>query len=107
MNSHYLASLFEPESVAIIGATERAHAIGAVLIENMLAAPYRGTLFRLALTNALLMGVVALTFLYVENARLQRAGREGFTVGSGRQAFLTDPAGNVGRMLSVSTVIVR
>ena len=44
MNSHYLASLFEPESVAIIGATERPGAIGAVLIENMLAAPYQGTL---------------------------------------------------------------
>lgn len=50
-------------------------------------APYRGTLFRLALTNALLVGVVALAFLYVENARLQRAGREGFTINSGRQAI--------------------
>jgi len=45
MNSHYLASLFEPESVAIVGATERAGAIGAVLIDNMLAARYRGALY--------------------------------------------------------------
>lgn len=45
MNSHYLAPLFEPESVAVVGATERAGAIGAVLIENMLAAPYRGRLY--------------------------------------------------------------
>ena len=45
MNSHYLAPLFEPESVAVIGATERAGAIGAVLMENMLAAPYRGRLY--------------------------------------------------------------
>lgn len=42
---HYLTPLFEPESVAIIGASERAGSIGAVLIENMKAGPYRGALF--------------------------------------------------------------
>ena len=31
-NTHYLAPLFEPDSVAVIGATERPGAIGAVLI---------------------------------------------------------------------------
>ena len=42
---HYFAPLFEPSSVAIIGATERQHAIGAVLIQNMLGAGYRGGLY--------------------------------------------------------------
>ncbi len=42
---HYLTSLFEPASVAIIGASERAGAIGTVLVENMRAARYRGELF--------------------------------------------------------------
>ena len=42
---HYLTPLFEPASVAIIGATERAGAIGAVLVANMRAAQYRGALF--------------------------------------------------------------
>lgn len=42
---HYLTPLFEPASVAIIGATGRAGAIGAVLVENMRAAHYRGGLF--------------------------------------------------------------
>ena len=42
---HYLTPLFEPVSVAIIGATERAGAIGAVLVQNMCAARYRGALF--------------------------------------------------------------
>ena len=42
---HYFAPLFEPSSVAIIGATERQHAIGAVLIQNMLGAGYRGALY--------------------------------------------------------------
>lgn len=42
---HYLTPLFEPASVAIIGATERSGAIGTVLVENMRAARYRGALF--------------------------------------------------------------
>ncbi|MGE0557950.1 MAG: GNAT family N-acetyltransferase [Burkholderiales bacterium] len=42
---HYLTPLFEPESVAIIGASERTGSIGAVLVENMKAGPFRGALF--------------------------------------------------------------
>jgi acetyltransferase len=44
-NPHYLAALFEPESVAIVGATERPGAIGSVLVGNMLSAKYAGALF--------------------------------------------------------------
>jgi acetyltransferase len=42
---HYLAPLFEPDAVAIIGASERKGSVGAVLIGNMLAASYRGALY--------------------------------------------------------------
>ena len=42
---HYFAPLFEPSSVAVIGASARAGSVGAVLIENMLAAGYRGALY--------------------------------------------------------------
>ena len=42
---HYLTPLFEPAAVAVIGATERAGAVGAVLICNLLEAKYRGALF--------------------------------------------------------------
>jgi hypothetical protein len=45
LDRHYLTPLFEPASVAIIGASTRAGSIGAVLIDNMLAAGYRGALF--------------------------------------------------------------
>lgn len=41
---HYLSPLFEPRSVAIIGATERKDALGAVLLRNMLGAGFRGKL---------------------------------------------------------------
>jgi acetyltransferase len=42
---HYLTPLFEPGSVAIVGATEVAGKIGEVLVSNMLAAGYRRPLF--------------------------------------------------------------
>ena len=42
---HYLTPLFEPAAVAVIGATERAGAVGRVLIANLQAAGYRGELF--------------------------------------------------------------
>ena len=42
---HYLTPLFEPASVAVIGATERTGAVGAVLIRNLLESKYRGELF--------------------------------------------------------------
>jgi acetyltransferase len=42
---HYLTPLFEPASVAIVGATERKGAVGEVLVRNMLEAGYRGALY--------------------------------------------------------------
>ena len=42
---HYLTTLFEPASVAIVGATEKPGKVGAVLVDNMLAAGFRGPLF--------------------------------------------------------------
>lgn len=50
-------------------------------------APYRGTLFRLALMNALLVGLVAMAFVMVEDMRRQRAESAGFTVASARLAL--------------------
>jgi acetyltransferase len=45
LDRHYLTPLFEPGSVAIVGASEKSGKVGAVLLSNMLAAGYRGTLF--------------------------------------------------------------
>jgi acetyltransferase len=42
---HYLTPLFEPQSVALVGASERAGSVGAVLVQNMLEAKYRGALY--------------------------------------------------------------
>lgn len=42
---HYLTPLFEPKSVAIIGASERERSVGAVLVRNMVDSGYKGKLF--------------------------------------------------------------
>lgn len=42
---HYLTALFEPKSVAIIGASEREYSVGAILIRNMLDAGFKGKLY--------------------------------------------------------------
>jgi acetyltransferase len=42
---HYLSPLFEPRSVAIVGATEVEGKIGSVLIDNMLASRFQGRMF--------------------------------------------------------------
>ena len=42
---HYFAPLFEPATVAIIGASEEAGSVGAVLVGNMLDAGFRGKLY--------------------------------------------------------------
>jgi acetyltransferase len=54
---HYLTPLFEPASVAVIGASERAGAIGTVLITNMRAAQYRGALFAINPKHSSVQGV--------------------------------------------------
>lgn len=42
---HYLSTLFEPASVAIVGASETPASIGSTLVRNMLDADYGGALF--------------------------------------------------------------
>lgn len=44
-NRHYLTPLFEPDSVAIVGASEKSGKVGATLISNMIASKFRGALF--------------------------------------------------------------
>lgn len=42
---HYLAGLFEPRTAAVVGATESPGKIGDVLMANMLAAGFKGSLY--------------------------------------------------------------
>jgi acetyltransferase len=42
---HYLSRIFEPRSVALVGASEKAGKVGALILDNLLAGGYRGELF--------------------------------------------------------------
>jgi len=45
MNQHYLKSLFEPESVAVFGASERNNSVGAVVLRNLVEGGFKGKIF--------------------------------------------------------------
>ncbi|MBI3228808.1 MAG: bifunctional acetate--CoA ligase family protein/GNAT family N-acetyltransferase [Burkholderiales bacterium] len=45
MSIRNLQSLFQPKSVAIIGATVRAHSVGAAVLKNMLDGGYKGQIY--------------------------------------------------------------
>lgn len=45
MTKHYLSPLFEPNSIAIFGASERPGSVGSVVTENLLAAKFAGNLY--------------------------------------------------------------
>ncbi|HMZ76035.1 MAG TPA: bifunctional acetate--CoA ligase family protein/GNAT family N-acetyltransferase [Rhodocyclaceae bacterium] len=54
---HYLTPLFEPRSVAIIGASEREMSLGNVLVRNMLDAGFKGKLFAVNPKHEEVLGV--------------------------------------------------
>ncbi len=56
-DKHYLTPLFEPHSVAVVGATEREGAVGSIVLKNLLAAKYGGRLFAVNPHHARVHGV--------------------------------------------------
>ena len=45
MNTHYLASLFTPDSVALFGASDRADSVGGVVFKNLLTSGFKGRIY--------------------------------------------------------------
>jgi len=45
MNTHYLASLFTPESVALFGASDRTDSVGGVVFKNLLSSGFKGRIY--------------------------------------------------------------
>jgi acetyltransferase len=45
VGQHYLSMLFSPKSVAVIGASDRADAVGGIVFRNMLEGGYKGALY--------------------------------------------------------------
>ncbi len=45
MQKHYLSSVFEPASIAIIGASEQEHSVGELLLKNIQQGGFQGPIF--------------------------------------------------------------
>ncbi len=45
LEQHYLTALFEPKSVAVIGASDRENSVGNVIFKNILNSGYKGRLY--------------------------------------------------------------
>jgi acetyltransferase len=45
LEQHYLTTLFEPKSIAVIGASERENSVGQILFKNILESGYKGALY--------------------------------------------------------------
>lgn len=56
-DKHYLTPLFEPQSVVVIGASERPGAIGGMVLRNIVEAGYRGKLYAVNPKHAKVSGV--------------------------------------------------
>ncbi|MBI1173666.1 MAG: GNAT family N-acetyltransferase [Sideroxydans sp.] len=56
MGQHYLSTLFSPRSVAVIGASDRAEAVGGIVFKNMLESGFRGALFPINPAHAEIQG---------------------------------------------------
>ena len=55
-NTHYLSSMFEPASVAVIGASEGAQSVGAVIFSNLVDGGFRGALHAVNPKHETVMG---------------------------------------------------
>ncbi|MCG6937111.1 MAG: bifunctional acetate--CoA ligase family protein/GNAT family N-acetyltransferase [Gammaproteobacteria bacterium] len=45
MRNHYLNKVFEPHSVAIVGASDREHSVGALILSNIRESGFKGDIF--------------------------------------------------------------
>ena len=56
---HPLNPIFEPKSIAVIGATERSGSVGRALLWNLISHPFGGTVFPVTPTHASVLGLKA------------------------------------------------
>lgn len=70
---HYLTSLFEPKSVAVIGASERENSVGNVLFKNILESGYKGRLYAINPRHETIQGVQSYKSIEEIGARVELA----------------------------------
>src|SRR5450755_146980 len=56
---HPLNAIFEPKSIAVIGATEKAGSVGRTILWNLISNPFGGTVFPINAKRANVLGIKA------------------------------------------------
>jgi acetyltransferase len=73
LEQHYLTSLFEPKSVAVIGASDRENSVGNILFKNILESGYKGRLYAINPKHETVQGVQAYKSIEEIGARVELA----------------------------------
>jgi acetyltransferase len=73
LEQHYLTSLFEPKSVAVIGASERENSVGNILFKNILDSGYKGRLYAINPKHETILGVQSHKSIEEIGARVELA----------------------------------
>ena len=63
MNTHYLAPLFTPESIALFGASDRQDSVGGIVFRNLLSSGYQGRIYAINPKHSEVQGQEALASL--------------------------------------------
>ena len=73
LEQHYLTTLFEPKSVAVIGASDRENAVGNVIFKNILGSGYKGRLYAINPKHETVQGQQAYKSIEEIGARVEMA----------------------------------
>ncbi|MDR2188473.1 MAG: bifunctional acetate--CoA ligase family protein/GNAT family N-acetyltransferase [Azonexus sp.] len=73
LEQHYLTALFEPKSVAVIGASEREDSVGNIIFNNILRSGYKGRLYAINPKHESILGQPAYKSIEEIGARVEMA----------------------------------
>ncbi len=73
LEQHYLTALFEPKSVAVIGASDRENSVGNIIFKNILGSGYKGRLYAINPKHDTIQGQQAYKSIEEIGARVELA----------------------------------
>jgi acetyltransferase len=73
LEQHYLTTLFEPKSVAVIGASDRENSVGNIIFKNILGSGYKGRLYAINPKHETIQGQPAYRSIEEIGARVEMA----------------------------------
>ncbi|MGB4467704.1 MAG: bifunctional acetate--CoA ligase family protein/GNAT family N-acetyltransferase [Azovibrio sp.] len=73
LEHHYLTSMFEPKSVAVIGASERENSVGNIIFRNILDSGYSGRLYAINPKHETILGQQSYKSIEEIGARVELA----------------------------------